>query len=248
MAAPASAPTHEVLILGAGPAGLALGRELKQRGVSFLILERGQTVAHSWQSMPMHLKLLSPWKANWLPGARADEFPANHETSRAEYSAWLQTYARQHALPVRTGVEVADVTRGADGLFRVLTSGGEFLSRLVVNATGCFSNPFTPEIPGARETDLPQRHTANYRDAETLRALVGKANPFVLIVGKRLSAGQAMVELVEAGCTVALSHRGVIQFGSGPVGWWIFFRLHPWLEKMKLKKLQWFLRCIPSVK
>ncbi len=235
MAASDSALTRDVLILGAGPAGLVLGRELKQHGVPFLILERGATVAHSWQTMPAHMKLLSPWKANRLPGGRADEFAANAETSRAEYCAWLLDYARQLALPIQTGCNVEDVTQTADGLFRVQTSVGVFQSRLLVNATGCFSNPFTPEFPGARHTKIPLRHTADYRDAETLRAVVGKSNPLVLVVGKRLSAGQTMVELVEAGFTVALSHRGQIRFGSGPLGWWLFFRLFPLLEAMKLK-------------
>ena len=44
-----------------------------------------------------------------------------------------------------------------------------------------------------------------------------------------------MVELVESGCSVALSHRGRMSFGSGPAGWWVFFRIHPWLEALKLK-------------
>ena len=233
--APDSAPLHDVLILGAGPAGLALGRELKQRGVSFLILERGATVAHSWQTMPTHLKLLSPWKANGLPGARADEFPANHEISRADYAAWLQAYARQQALPVQTDCHVAEVTRTPDGFFRVQTSDGEFLSRLLVNATGYFSHPFTPEIPGARASSVAQFHFANYRNADHLRQRLGKTSGLVLIVGQRLSAGQALVELTDAGFEIALSHRRPIQFGAGPVGWWIFFRIHPALEKLKLR-------------
>ena len=100
MAVPDSAQLHDVLILGAGPAGLAVGGELKRRGVSFLIVERGEGVAHSWQHMPARMKLVSPWKANWLPGARADALPANAEISRADYCAWLQNYARELALLV----------------------------------------------------------------------------------------------------------------------------------------------------
>jgi putative flavoprotein involved in K+ transport len=40
---------------------------------------------------------------------------------------------------------------------------------------------------------------------------------------------------MEAGCSVVLSHRGALSFGSGPAGWWVFFRIHPWLEALKLK-------------
>jgi putative flavoprotein involved in K+ transport len=228
-------PHHHVLILGAGPAGLAVGCELKRRGVSFLILERGETVAHSWQQMPTGLKLVSPWKANRLPGSRATGIPANAEISRADYCAWLQDYANEQALPIETGIDVRAVTRRPDGLFCVRACNRQFTGHLLINATGYFSNPFVPEIPGARDSAIPQRHTADYNSAEALRALVGKTNPLVLIVGKRLSAGQTMVELVDAGFRVALSHRGTVQFGAGPLGWWIFFRIHPWLEAIKLR-------------
>src|SRR5438045_8533477 len=58
----------DVLILGAGPAGLSVGFELKQRGLPFLILERGSAVGHSWKRMPTHLKLVRRWKPNRLRG------------------------------------------------------------------------------------------------------------------------------------------------------------------------------------
>jgi putative flavoprotein involved in K+ transport len=227
--------SHNVLVIGAGPAGLALGYELKRRGISFLILERGATAGHCWQQMPTGLKLVSPWKANRLPGSRADEFPPNAAIGAADYSAWLRAYAREHALPVQSGLEVRGIIRGPDGVFRVQAGDREFISHLIVNATGYFSNPFVPRIPGACDSAIPQRHTAHYKNAQALRALVGKANPLVLIVGKRLSAGQTMVELIDAGFKVALSCRGHLQFGAGPLGWWIFFRIHPWLERLKLK-------------
>jgi hypothetical protein len=81
---------------------------------------------------------------------------------------------------------------------------------------------------------LPQFHFATYRDAQRLREIIGQPGGRILIVGKRLSAGQALVELVDAGFEVALSCRGPIQFGAGPIGWWIFFRVHPALERLLL--------------
>src|SRR3954462_9640281 len=64
-----------ILIIGAGPGGLFVGFELKERGLPFLILERGSGVGDSWKRMPTHLKLVSPWKANSLRGPKGRSFP-----------------------------------------------------------------------------------------------------------------------------------------------------------------------------
>ena len=242
---PSTSPA--VLILGAGPAGLALAFALQQRGLDCRLLDKGPAVAHSWATMPTHLKLVSPWRANVLPGSDARRFPSNYEMPRAEYGAVLQEYARLHKLSVVTNAEVHDVTHCVSGGFTVRTSAGTFTAPLLVNATGCFAHPFFPDFPGARASSLPQFHVATYRDAGHLRAAIGQPGGLVLIVGGRLSAGQAMVELVEAGFHVALSHRSPIQFGAGPLGSWIFFRIHPALERLKLRLHGNAARGFPSV-
>src|SRR5437867_234642 len=103
-AAPAARQT-DVLVIGAGPAGLALGVGLRRRGLSFQILEK-HAVGASWERTPRNLTLVSPWKANHLPFTRRDLFPRHYEMSRAEFLEYLQAYAQENQLPVETGVEV----------------------------------------------------------------------------------------------------------------------------------------------
>lgn len=225
---------YDVIVLGAGPAGLSVGYELKRRGVKFLIIERGQTAGDSWRRMPASLKLVSPWRANYLPGTRPGLFPRQHGLSRREFYQYLQEYAVEHQLPVQTGVMVSEVSRDAGGFFCVMTAKGSYTSRFLVNATGSFSKPFIPNFDGASASPIPQVHVADYVGPENLKTLVGGRTGPVLLVGKRLSAGQTLVELVEAGFEVALSHRSEIRFGSGPLIRWFFFRIFPELEALKI--------------
>ena len=155
---------------------------------------------------------------------------------RGEFLQYLQNYAAEHRLPITPGVEITSVQRGSDR-WRVQTAQSEFTCRLLVNATGYFSNPFLPEVPGMEHSRIPHVHVADYGDPAHVAHLIGKSTGTILIVGKRLSAGQTMLELHEAGFDVALSHRTPIEFGADELGWWLFFRIFPYLEWVRLKRL-----------
>src|ERR1043166_3302279 len=80
-----------VLVVGAGPAGLALGAELKRRGVNFLIIEKG-SIGDSWERMPRPLKLVSPRKCNSLSRSDRNRFHPNAQLTRAELLDYLRAY------------------------------------------------------------------------------------------------------------------------------------------------------------
>ena len=227
-----SADEAGVVIIGAGPAGLCLAAHLQQRRVPFQIFDTGGP-GESWRRMPPGLMLVSPWKTNWLSREDGGRFSGDAQLTRVEYLQYLRDYAAARDVHVEANCPVLSVAATGNG-FSVVTSRGTFSCRIVVNATGYFSNPIRPAIPGAEDTAIPQLHYAEYRGPAQVRSMA-KANRCVLLVGKRLSAGQCLLELNEAGLQVALSHRTAIQFGCSDWLWPIAYRNFARLEAMKLR-------------
>lgn len=200
-----------VIVLGAGPAGLAAAYELIRRGIEPLVLEKGKTPGASFAAFPRNI-FFGPWLNNLLPGSSIDWAWLLKRSTQPAYTKYLQDYAHQNRLSVRTGVTVHSVSREGD-LFMLQTSTGPLSCHLLVNATGYFSCPYTPPLPGLDATRVPHIHVSQYRDPNTVSELLRGRGERVLVVGKRLSAGETMVELHKAGFEVSLSHRGQLKFG-----------------------------------
>src|ERR1043166_5055335 len=113
------------VIVGAGPAGLAVGAELQRSGVPFVMLERGQHVAEAWHRHYERLALHTPKRHSALPGL---PFPRDYPTypSRRQVIAYFDEYARTFDLRPEVGREVLQCTRGADGRWIVSTDVGEY--------------------------------------------------------------------------------------------------------------------------
>jgi len=126
----------DVVIVGAGPAGLAVGRELRRRGVEPLLLERHE-IGHTWASAYDHLRLHTRRGAAALPGM---PFPRGTSTfpRRAEMHAYLRAYAAHFALDVREGVHVGAAAPEAGG-WRLSTTAGDVRARVLVWAAGIWA-------------------------------------------------------------------------------------------------------------
>ena len=212
----------DILVIGAGPAGLSVGYELSTRGAAYRIVEQGPAAGFSWLSMQEKLKLLSPWKVDKLFGTRQYVAARHALVSRAVYSAYLAQYAKYHRLALDTGVQVKTVRPVADG-FVLDTSHGERRARRVVNATGYFFNPRLPQLPGENTSTIPRLHAAAYYNPDTVRA-AARGGKRVLILGKGITAGQVATELHGAGFEVFISHRAPIQFAREP--WMLAIAFH----------------------
>ena len=228
---PKPSATYPVIVLGAGPAGLAVAYELLRRGVTPLVLEKGATAGASFAQFPRNI-YFGPWLNNLLPGSSIDWAWLLKRSTQPAYHKYLQDYAHQNRLPVKYGVAVQSIAQDGDG-FRIQTSAGEYRCHLLVNCTGYFTRPYTPNYPGLDSTRVAHMHVSQYRDPATVLNILKRRSGRILVVGKRLSAGETFVELHNAGYQMALSYRGK-KLRFGPTTWgealfspinWIFERI-----------------------
>ncbi|WCR24742.1 NAD(P)/FAD-dependent oxidoreductase [Paenibacillus thiaminolyticus] len=199
----------DVLIIGAGQAGLALGAELirRQPRLSLLLLERHSRVGDNWRERYDSLVLFTPRKYSELPGlpllGDPEGFPG-----RDEIADYLERYAQHWKLPVRLESAVEQVTAAADGSsgspsFLVTLRGQEqpLRCRKLVLACGPFRNPYIPEWAASLGSGIAQLHSSQYQRPAQLPD--GPA----LVVGGGNSGAQIAFELSQSRMTV-LSARG----------------------------------------
>jgi putative flavoprotein involved in K+ transport len=162
-AVPTGAATRqrEVVVIGGGQAGLAIGYFLAQQGRRFTILEAAGEPAAAWRTRWDSLKLFTPVRYDSLPGLRfpgdPDSYPGRHDVV-----AYLTDYAQRFELPVECNSCVQSV-RPRDGRFLVGLADRTYEADQVVVATGPFQVPFTPAIAADLSTDVAQLHSADYR-------------------------------------------------------------------------------------
>jgi len=176
----------DVIVVGAGQAGLSVSRELRRAGVGHVVLEAddvGSAWRHRWDSFT----LVTP---NWtldLPGAPyAGDDPEGHVV-RDEIVTYLEKYAVDHAGEIRTGVRATRLGPGSTGRLRLDTDAGPFEADHVIVCTGAYQRRHLPPVAEAFPDRIRVLHSADYRNPEGLPP--GR----VLVVG----SGQTGVQLAE---------------------------------------------------
>ncbi|HVK28476.1 MAG TPA: NAD(P)/FAD-dependent oxidoreductase [Nocardioides sp.] len=189
----------EVLVVGAGLAGVAMSEHLSDNGVPHLVLERDR-IAERWRTMRWDsLVANGPAWHDRFPGMEFQDVAGDAFATKDQVAGYFEAYAEKINAPIRTGVEVTSVTRhaGRPG-FRVETSDGVIDARYVVAATGPFQRPVIPPIV-PESADVVQIHSSDYRNP----AQLPEGN--VLVVGAGSSGVQIADELQRAGRQVHLS-------------------------------------------
>lgn len=193
----------EVVIIGAGAAGIGVGCALKKIGVSdFVLLERG-VVGESFFNWPKETRLITPsFTTNGFgfPDINAvvpDTSPAytfnKEHLSGQEYGDYLQMVAEHYELPIEECCEVMQVEKSTTG-YVLQTTIGEITTNYLVVATGEFQYPNKLNIEGAE-------HAVHYGEIDTFAI---KSNSPFLVIGGNESGVDASVNLLHAGNEVLL--------------------------------------------
>ncbi len=185
---------YDVIIIGAGPAGLAVGIAAQEKELSYLIIEKGSAV-NSICRFPTNMTFFSTpelLEIGGLPFISSDTRP-----TRIEAIKYYQRVIEYFDLPINYDEEVIDVKTRGD-VYTVYSDRTEYSTRNVVLATGYFDNPNAYSIPGVDLPKVSKYYDEPYRLFKRDVAVVGGSN----------SAAIAALELYRSRANVTLIHRG----------------------------------------
>jgi thioredoxin reductase (NADPH) len=194
-----------VLVIGAGPVGLACALEAARQGLSHVVVEKGcllDTIAR----YPTYTTFFST--SDLLEIGGMPFVSSGPKPTRKEALVYYRKVAESARLDVRLYTRVLGIERGGDGGFRVDTSRGALTARHVVAATGFFDTPNLLGVPGE---ELPNV-THYYREAFPY------SGTDVLVVGGKNSAVEAALDLHRNGARVTMAVRGPA-FGKSVKYW-----------------------------
>ncbi len=228
----------EVLVIGAGPAGIACALALEEAGIDYVVMDRETVVGSTWDRLYPSLKLNTSRFYSHMPGKR---FPLHFGiyASARQYHDYLLDYVSKHDFNIRHGVEVQRVARAQTG-WLVDSSEGIGIWRAVILATGRFGNPWTARLAGIERFAGQVLHSADFRDEADF------GGQRVMVVGNGPSGMDLVVALaMTAHKPVYLAQRtGIVlkpryPWGLPKHGWMLLTekwpnRLTRWLERRML--------------
>lgn len=215
-------PELDVLVIGAGQAGLAMGYHLRESGLRFQLVDGQARVGDSWRKRYDSLKLFTPRTYSALPGMALQGDPDGY-AGKDEFADYLEKYANHFNLPFSMGVHIQKLQK-QNGHFQAITSSGqEMKARMVVLASGAFQEPNIPSIAKQFSSVVTQYAADNYRNPSQI-----STGTTVLVVGDGATGRDIAWELAE-------SHRVFLATGRsrrllpdrifGRNAWWWFDRL-----------------------
>ena len=218
---------HDVVVVGGGQAGLAMGYHLARTGLTFVILDASPAPGHVWSTRWDSLKLFTPARYSSLPGLRFPGDPEHYPTKDA-VADYLRAYVAELDLPVRFGAPVLSLRPlpGEAG-FQLETPLGAWQAQQVVVATGPFQRPRIPRLEGSLHIGVLQLHSSEYRNPAQLPP--GE----VLVVGAGNSGVQIAAELAATRPTTLAVGERLLRLPERLLGRSLFW----YLEKAGMLKV-----------
>jgi putative flavoprotein involved in K+ transport len=188
----------DVVVIGAGQAGLATSHELEQRGVEHVVLE-ADVPGSAWLGRWDSFTLVGQNHTVRLPGAPYTGDDPQGFMGRTEIAAHLDAWAGRLRAPVRSGCPVRRLRQRDEGGFTLDTDSGTVVGRVVVVSTGAYQRPHRPPGCASLPDGLPVLDLAGYHNPDAL------PDGPVLVVGSGQSACQVAEELALAGRDVVMA-------------------------------------------
>lgn len=178
---------HDVVVIGAGQAGLSVGYHLKQRGIEHVILEAAPRIGEVWRNRWDSLRLFTPAKFDSLDGYR---FPAQKDTfpTKDQMADYLEAYAANFDLPVRVNEQVRRLHK-ANGRFCLETEDRVYEADRVVVAAASYQKPRLPAFADDVDPLVFQMHSHEYKNPAQL------PDGPVLLVGAGNSGAEIAMDL-----------------------------------------------------
>ncbi|GAA2575795.1 NAD(P)-binding domain-containing protein [Actinomadura fulvescens] len=199
----------DVVVVGAGQAGLSAGYFLRRAGLDFVMFDHAPRAGGAWQFRWPTLTLGTAHNIHDLPGMPLEDRDPERPASEV-VSEYFGRYEREFGLRVHRPVDVTAVREGSGGRLLVESSEGVYAARTLINATGTWDRPFWPFIPGMASFRGRHMHTADYRGPEEF------AGKRVLVVGGGASGTQALMELAPLAAEVTWVTRREPVWVDGP--------------------------------
>lgn len=180
---------YDVVVIGGGQAGLAMGYFLKQTSLKFVILDNQERTGDVWRKRYDSLVLFTPRSYSALPGLALSGDP-DGLPAKDEIADYLEHYAQNFDLPILHNCNVQTIKQ-ENNLFTIETNESRFRAEKVVVATGPFHTPIIPPFAKDLPSDILQLHSSEYKNPAQLN------KGAVLVVGGGNSGAQIAVELSE---------------------------------------------------